>query len=485
MQPFPRRTADLRRYKLINWQVVVIERVEHLLRAVAAQAETAGHHERLYVSQVRPNRSIQLFFGQHPVGTVPGGKGLAIEHGATLVLSQGPTGAIAVFLYPYESEVSHRQEKLIVWGVFDDPLEITERLLKRAIADFTSYARVSSVLDGGTPADRRRVNRLLRRDHFQSKAKVDAAKRAEEEACEREEKHPTWGARLANCLPIVLFSIIGTIVTVVSGWQPSVDQLRKWQGYTVSTSGQMPDATMPVITGWYTFCPQDDSGASPRLLNLLYDIGQNVGKVAFFDVQVQVDCVMGTASGPPAPIARTVEEYSLTYRFDPVSTSRTALDGGRASANLDRFLPDNGTLVSVRDDRDGHNALTSLGINLEGVNDALYGPYLIKARGEDASLSLELSAPALDTAMQAAASTIAQQRRAAHENDPPPNGPRQPISLSAEDLRRFNELAAPTALTVPTPSALPPLDAKSLGKLPVPPLPIPRPVSWPSDAAGT
>ncbi len=489
MQSFPRRTADLRRYKIINWQAVVVEDVEHLFRTVAAQAETAGHHERLYVSQDRPNRSIQLFFGQHPVGSVPGGRGLATERGAALVLSQGPTGAIAVFLYPYESEVSRRQEKLIVWDVFDDPLEITERVLKRAIADFTCYARVSSVLDGGTPADRRRVNRLLRRDHFQSEANVDAAKRAEEEVRERKEKQQTWGARLANYGPIVLLMIFGTIVTVVGGWDPFVDKLRKWGGDTIPSSGQMPDATMPVITGWYTFCPHDDSGASPRLLNLLYDIGQNAGKVAFFDVQVQVDCVMAIKFDPSAPMARTVSEHSLTYHFNSASTSGTTVDGGRDSRNLDQFLPDNGTSVRVLEDRDGRNAMTRLGINLEGVDDELYGPYLIKARGEDASLSLELSAPTLDTAMQAAASAIAQQRRVAHENDPPPNGLPQPISLSADDLRRFNELAAssatPTAPPVPPLNALPPLDAKSLSKLPRPPLPIPRSASWPSDAAGT
>lgn len=471
MQPFPRRMADLRRYKLINWQVVVIEHVEHLFQTIVAKAEPAS--EKLYVSQDRPNRSIQLFFGRHPVGTVPGGSGLAIEGGAALVLSQGPTGAIAVFLYPYESEVSHRQEKLIVWNVFDDPLEITERVLKRAIADFTCYSRVSSVLDGGTPADRRRVDHLISRDQFQSEAKVNAAKQAQEELRKRKEMHPTWGKRLASYWPIVL---LASFVTIVGGWQSTVDQLRKWGGYTVSNSGQTPDATMPIITGWYTFCPQDDSGASPRLLNLLYDIGQNAGKVAFFDVQVQVDCVMGDTSDPSAPIGRMAEEHSLTYRFDPVSTSLATVDGGRDSANLDRFVPANGTLVSVLDDRDGRNALTRLSVNLEGVNDALYGPYLIKARGEDASLSLDLSAPILDTAMQAAASAIAQQRRTKHENDPHPKGLPQSISLSADDLRRFDELAAsfaaPTAPTGPPPPPLP--HAKSLSKFPPPPLPLPR-----------
>lgn len=470
MQLFPTRTAELRRYKFINWQAVVIKFVERQFQMAATQAEMAGHHEMLYVSQDSPNRSIQLFFGQHPIGSVSGGRGLTLERGASLVLSQGSTGAIAVFLYPYESELIRRQEKLIVWGVFDDPLEITERVLKRAIADFTCYARVSSVLDGGTPADRRRINRLLRRDHFQSEANVDAVKSAEEEAREKKKTQPNWGSRLANNGPLVLFASFSALVTVVTGWQSFFEKLGELGGKT-------PDATMPIISGWYTFCPQDDSGASPKMLDLLYDIGQHAGKVAFLDVQVDVDCVMGISSDPSAPVARTVEEHSLSYHFSPESASRSTVKGGRNSANPHRFLPENGALVRVLDDSNGRNALTNLGINLEGADDTLYGPFLIKARGEDASLNLELSAPVLDTAMQAVASAIAQQRRTAHENDPPPNRLPQPISLSTDDLRRFNELAAPssslTAPTAPLPNALPPLDAKSIRKLQIPPLPTP------------
>lgn len=404
MQLFPRRTADLRRYKLINWQVVVIEQVEDLFKTVAAQAAKAGTDEPLYVIQDRTNRSIQLYFGNRPVGTVPGGTDIAVEHGAALVISQGPTGAIAVFLYPCKSELSRRHEKLIVWDVFDDPLELTKRVLKRAIADFTCYARVSSVLDGGTRADRRRVNRLIKRDHFQSEAKVIAVTAAEDESREMNETRPTWGSRLANYWPVVLFTIFGTVVTIIGGWHPFLDQLHEWLGHSAPTTKQTSGMTMPVITGWYTFCQQEDSGASPRLLNLLYDIGQNAGKVVFFDVQVQVDCVMGTLSDASVAIQRTVGEQSLTYNFAPDSASRTSnIDGERDVANMDRFLPNNGTSITVLDDREGRNALTRLGINLEGVDDELYGPYLIKARGDDASLSLELSAPTLDTAMLAAA----------------------------------------------------------------------------------
>lgn len=483
MQLFPQRTADLRRYKLINWQTVVVELVERQFEKAATEAEAAGHHERLYVHQDGPNRLIQLFFGKHPVGTVAGG-GFAVERGAALVLSQGATGAIAVFLYPYESELGRRQEKLIVWGVFDDPLEITESVLKQVIDDFLCYARVSSVLDGGTPADRRRVNRLIKRDRFQSKEQVDAAKQAQEKAREKKEVQANWGARLANYGPLVLFMIFGTIITVVGGWQPFVTQLREWVGGTVSSSVQTPGEAMPVVLGWYTFCEPDDSGASSRMHNLLYDIGQHAGKVAFFDVQVRVDCVMGGTWDGSALVARAEEEHSLTYRFSPASAGQATVDGGRDRANLLRFLPENGTLVRVLGDREGRNALTRLGINLEGANDELYGPYLIKAKRDDASLRLELSAPSFDTAMQAAASAIAHQRRTAHENDLSPEGLPQPISLSADDLRRFNELSTSSpASTAAPPNAVPRPDDKSLIKLPLPPLPTPMPARAPSQAA--
>ena len=485
MQLFPHRTADLRRHKLINWRAVVVEFVERHFQETVAQAEAAGHHEKLYVSQDRPRRTIQLFFGRHEVGIAPDGSH-AIEEGATLVLSQFATGAVAVFLYPYESELVRRKEKLIVWGVFDDPLEVTERVLKRAIADFTCYARVSSVLDGGTPADRRRIDLLLSRDKFQSEAKVEAAKRAEEEAREKKETHPGWGTRLANNLLLVLFAIFGTVVTIVSGWHPFVDQLHEWFGKAAPPPVKAPAPSMPVITGWYTFCPQDDSGASPKMLDLLYDIGQQAGKIAFFDVQIEVDCIMGAAPDPSTPVARELGEHSLTYRFSTELARGTTLDGERDSANLYRFLPDNGTSVRVFEDRERRNALTDLGINLEGSEDRLYGPYLIKARGEDAILDLELSAPTLDTEMQVSASAIDQQRHIVHENEPPPKNLPQPIPITADDLRRLREHAALTVTptgAIPSPSSSSPPGGKSLRKLPLPPLPTPLSASRQKDAA--
>jgi hypothetical protein len=176
-----------------------------------------------------------------------------------------------------------------------------------------------------------------------------------------------------------------------------------------------------------------------------------------------------------------VEDHSLTYSFGHQATgrARASVDGGRDSARLYRFLPENGSLVHVLGDPDGRNALTNLGINIEGADDELYGPYLIKSRrcGPDS----RTERPTLDSAMQASASAVAQQRRIAHENDPAPIGLPKPIPLNADDLRRYKELSAssatPTVHGVPLPNTLPPADAMSFDKQPLPPLPPSHPVS--------
>ncbi|ASL48912.1 hypothetical protein bAD24_p01055 (plasmid) [Burkholderia sp. AD24] len=483
-----RKTARIR---LSSWQYHA-PRFEARFDSERVEAQQ-DYFESLRVYADGQHRTVQLLPGNHPSRWLESEKRFEVEGGAALVVSQNSdSGHVAIFIYPYERQAS-AASPLILWALFDSPEDVTNEWLDRALSDFARVCRASSVVDDTTVhADRRRFFWLRCRSRWLRLVG----------------RFPWWYPLVRDRPSLsrkAWLWIVGTVfglgvfLTVPSEiatlWGFTVPGLLKDFRH-VDTAASAPigtsataqaSADMPVITGWYTFCPQDNSGASPRLLDLLYDIGQNAGKVAFFDIQVGVDCVMGTASDPSdlsAPFARTAGEHSLTYRFSPDSASRNTIDGGRDSAKLDRFLPANGSLVSVLDDRDGRNALTRLDINSEGVDDALYGPYLIKARGEDASLSLELSAPTLDTAMQAAAATIAAQRRVAHEKEPPPRGLPPPISFSAADLRRFHDLAASSA--VPPPTALPPLDARSLSRLP--PLPTPlamlRPASLPGVAAG-
>lgn len=479
MKLFPQQTAELRRHRMINWQTVTIDKVAAQLKQVANQAEQDGHPEKLYVSQDKPHRSIQLAFGQHPVGTTPGGTGPALEHGAALVLSQGANGEVAILLYPYKSELSRREEELIVWGVYDNPVDITERVLKRAISDFVCYGRVSSALDGGTTADQRRIAKLLKRDQFKSKAGIDAAKQAEAKSLEKKNAQ-SWGARFSTWTPFVAIGAVGILVTIVGGWHPFLDQLHEWFDDAIPALKKAPDETMPVISGSYTLCPEDNPDQNPNFADLLYDIGQHKGKVVFLDVNVGIACAMGAKQDWSVPFGRDADERSLTYHFNP-GASRATLDGDRERAQLARLLPDNGTLLRILDDNGGRNAITALGINVEGVDDTLYGPYLIKARGEDASLTLELSAPVLDTPMQARAATIDRQRHLLHESEPPPKNLPKAIPVTAEQLRQLHEHPTSAGEQVfpkmlpPIPQPLSPVSRET--NPPLPPLPIPQMIS--------
>lgn len=459
-------TADLHRYRMLNWTVVLVDHLQQKFAAAAVRGIVAAFRENLYVQPDLDRRSLTLAAGNHPVGNSLKGSGLAVEGGAALTVSQAVDGSVAVFLYPFKSELMRRKEDNILWALFKGPDDVTKRTIDRAIADAARYWRVSSALDGGSRPDRLRVDYLVLRAQLR-------------EAIARR----SWIGKLVK-IGVSLVAVISFLSAIATLAGTSVPQL--WSRMHPSA-----DAGMPVTAGWYTFCPQDGTGASPKLLDLLYDIRQNAGKVAFFDVQVDVACVMGTAFDPAAAVSRKAEERSLTYSFGPGQAGQNDTDGERPPMRPGQLVAENGAFVTVLDDRDVRNALTRLGINAEGVDDELYGPYLIKADGEDAALTLTLSAPTLDSTMQDAATAIAAQRRAAHENDPPPNGVPQPIKLSAADLQRLQALAispaASTASGVRPPTALPPLDDGSLGRLPpLPtPLPAPHPASLPGVQAGS
>ncbi|WP_167313461.1 hypothetical protein [Ralstonia insidiosa] len=457
------RTAELRRYRLLNWSTVLVDHLDRNFREAVKRGVVAAFQENLFVHHDPQHRSVTLLAGHHPVGNSLKGTGIAVEGGAALTVSQGIDGSVAFFLYPFSSELMRRTEDKILWARFKSPDVVRERTIKKAIADAARYWRVSSALDGGSRFDRLCVDYLL------LKAQI-------REALARS----SWLAKTVK-IGLSLVGVIGFLSALATLAGTSVPQL--W-----SRLHPPAKAGMPVIAGWYTFCSQDKTGASPKLLDLLYDIQQNAGKVVFFDVQVDVACVMETPFDAGAAFSRKAGERSLTYSFSPGKFAQEDLASTRPGVK-DPLVPDNGTLLTVLDDSDGRNALTRLAINAEGVDDVLYGPYLIKASGEDAVLTLTLSAPTLDSTMQEAATTTASQLRKAHEADPPPNDVPSAIALSEAELRKSHELASPPAANsasgVPAPISLPPLDAKTLRQLsPLPAIPpIPQPSSLPKAAA--
>ena len=160
--------ARNRWYKMLNWKVHV-EKIERHFGAVCEQAKKQAFFENLYVSRNDEHRQIQLFAGQHPIGSSEVTRDafgreishkLHTEHGAALVLSQSTLGDVAVILYPYKSEKLSRIQPHIIWAIFSDPTKITDAVLKSATQDFFRYMRVSSALLSESLLDRLRIQYL-------------------------------------------------------------------------------------------------------------------------------------------------------------------------------------------------------------------------------------------------------------------------------------------------------------------------------------
>jgi len=160
--------ARERSYKLLNWKVHV-KTIEKHFGSVCEQAKKISFFENLYVSRNDDHRQIQLFSGQHPIqapevtrdafGRETGYK-THTERGAALVVSQSTLGEVAVILYPYFSEKLRRTQPYIIWGMFTDPTQITDSVLKSATSDFFRYMRVSSALFSEGAVDRLRIRYL-------------------------------------------------------------------------------------------------------------------------------------------------------------------------------------------------------------------------------------------------------------------------------------------------------------------------------------
>lgn len=137
---------------------------------------------------------------------------------------------------------------------------------------------------------------------------------------------------------------------------------------------------MPVISGWYTFCPTAADQGSPKLLDLLYDVRANAGKVAFFDIQVDIDCVLGRQPDYDAAFSRLEDADEVIYLLrvslvmdgDPV-TPRQWISGKRDPSVLRTMYSDNGSAIAIHNGNDSRNPLSRFQPHVEGSNDILFG----------------------------------------------------------------------------------------------------------------
>lgn len=422
-------TYSLRNSRMQKWQVDLAGRLEAKFDAAIQAAQKAGHFAQLYSRRDDNMRSVELFFGAHPVGISLKDKSTAIEGGAALVFSQAVNGSVGVFLYPYKSERMRRTETHITWKIFGGPEDVTDRQIDAAIADFWRYSRVSSCLDGGSWFDQFLIRKLVKKSQTFNPPQDG----------QPEVKAGGWFQRLVSsqlAQLIGLLSALATLagVTVPQLWthwhQPDPAVAAK---LSVPTSPRSHHATaekarpqvrpaMSVIEGHYTLCPNSaPSSDSTRWLNFLYDVDANAGKTVFLRVSVHVECLVGK-SDLERSLGRKVEEGKIEYSFRELPLFAKSqqkyiaglLDGPRDIKRLTAIIPDNGAYISVRGDQEGRNAYSRLQINAEGLDDVIYGPFLIKKGGEDGFVTFELSPPILDNVTEDAVSRIANERPTLH-----------------------------------------------------------------------
>lgn len=162
-------SATRRDNKRAKWWELA-DSIERLFREFCDKASSDGYLDALYVSRNDEDRQIQLFAGQHPIGsseskldpvTMRKTYKIHSEHGAALVVSQAVTGDVGIFLYPYSSEKLNRQEENIIWGYYCNPDRLTNSVMKKAMRDFMVYIRVSSACFNETATDRFRIHYLI------------------------------------------------------------------------------------------------------------------------------------------------------------------------------------------------------------------------------------------------------------------------------------------------------------------------------------
>lgn len=403
-----------------------------------SKVKSAGDYfEYLYVTRDDQHRTVQLFAGRHPIGTTDRGK-LLVEGGAALVVSQdAASGNVYVLIYPYERD--HKASQPIHWAWFDGPEDVlADSWLDQAAQDFAICCRASSIVDPTVKkADRIRMGWLQLKSRwmlllirFPGMANL----------CFK----PTIWGRLWKIIAVLTAGTVGILafsssISTLSGITVPMF-LKSWNANDSTNSasstiappsnpatpasapvGPIPitqsapeSGDMPIISGDYTFCTHTKDAASQKLLSLLYDVRSNAGKIAFFNVRIRVDCVLGSKQTEQKIFRRSQEDATVGYSFDvplipqgDTGKAKVWLDGERSPETLRAMYSDNGSAILVHRKEEGRNPLSRFQPHVEGQVDILFGPYAIKASEDDDALSYDLYAPTLDSAALQRASAVA------------------------------------------------------------------------------
>lgn len=92
-------------------------------------------------------QTVQVWFGKRPISHLQkiNGTGVPIEEGATLLYSLGPTGDVAVTLYPARSDAHRMQEDHIRLELKRMSINRMRRVYKQHVRDLVAYQFYSSL----------------------------------------------------------------------------------------------------------------------------------------------------------------------------------------------------------------------------------------------------------------------------------------------------------------------------------------------------
>lgn len=446
-----------------------------------ANRETAGYYFLLSIRAPADVPIVSLTIGKNPSGTdYNNPRRFIVEHGASIVVSRGDDGSVAVFLHPCHSERSLPEETSITWAIYDFPKQFTARRIEAAIGDFFRYVDVTS--DLRTPSRWAR----FQIDWLRQKQKLSDAS----------SKHPKiWILSKITAGLLAIYAFVGTASGLAGVTVPQLLDM-------ISPDKSEAVLAMPVISGRYTFCPNDknrDITSDSKLFNFLYDIRQNDKKIAFFDVRLDIDCTLieEEPNNDPPWFSRQTEGNTVTYSFhfpyiDVKDKKAVAdvLNGGREIQKLNDMYADNGSHVTFDGTTTKQNLHSQLVLNREGLEDSIYGPYQIKSYVDDAAAFLELTAPSLDSSAAKAADFIDSERikiRQA-EKSMVRETPNRPISIPTtnpettrkelpipnipkQSFARESEISRPLPTIPVIPAGTP---------VPLPPLPTPKHLAEPA-----